>query len=227
MSPHAQFVHRDSEGNGTSSFDRYIQLIALLYLAATDPSIPSIEGHTPASRFQHFVRELAMINRAHNWDSSRLRADGKDTEEYDDLQGDKPSCHGGVKRRLFQSVLGHPLLTVLTKDTIQYEIHSFIRDHYLNYFANHPEKKTIISQIVEQYIMELTITEDGSIELQSLEISEGQVKEFTDSLVTKYGRDNMEVAFFTQIDNYFRLNANDPPSQILKFVGPIGWGIFD
>jgi hypothetical protein len=109
MSTAAQYV----QGQGASrysSFGSYIHLISLLFLAATDSSVESIDGHTLESRFEHFVVELALLGRAHNWDSTRSRGGARGgKEEYDDEQGDKPSCYSGVKRRLFQSVVGHPL----------------------------------------------------------------------------------------------------------------------
>ena len=107
MSRDANYV----EGSGMhrySTFGEYTELISLLYLAVDDSSVLT-EDYTLQSRFDHFVTELAMIGRAHNWDKSRPRADGCGLEEYDDQGGDKPSCYSGVKRRLFQAVVGHPL----------------------------------------------------------------------------------------------------------------------
>src|SRR3990167_2387883 len=114
MHRNASYVYVDNNLR-YSTFEEYQPLIALLYCAARDENIAleDSEGFTPETRFAHFIDELSHIGRAHNWDRSRER-DNK-SEEYDDLEGDRPSCFSGVKRRLFQAVLGHPLLIILTK----------------------------------------------------------------------------------------------------------------
>ncbi|OGV25332.1 MAG: hypothetical protein A3F18_00005 [Legionellales bacterium RIFCSPHIGHO2_12_FULL_37_14] len=115
MHEHASYVYVDNNEHSLkySTFEEYQPLIALLYCAARDENIEDSEDFTPETRFAHFIDELSHIGRAHNWDRSRER-DNK-SEEYDDLEGDRPSCYSGVKRRLFQAVLGHPLLIILTK----------------------------------------------------------------------------------------------------------------
>ena len=111
MAINASYVEVDSihQDYRWSTFEEYKPLIALFYLAASDENIPSIDGHTVESRVNNFIKELALIGRAHNWETKDIRGN-----EHDDLQGDKPSCYSGVKRRLFQSVIGHPLLNILT-----------------------------------------------------------------------------------------------------------------
>ena len=95
-------------------------------------SLPT-DGFSFESRLSLFVEELALIGRAHNWDETRIVTDAAGQpildeddnpmrEEYDDLEGDRPSCFSGVKRRLFQSVHGHPLFRILTQETIAKEL---------------------------------------------------------------------------------------------------------
>ena len=111
-----------------STFAEYQPVISMLYLAAQDENYPAIDSFTIETRIEHFIDELAHIGRAHNWDNKRIR-NGVE-EEYDDLQGDKPSCFSGVKRRLFQSVMGHPLLKMLTLGDIKQELRDFMRAHF-------------------------------------------------------------------------------------------------
>src|SRR3990167_5912609 len=100
MHRNASYVYVDSNIHSLkySTFEEYQPLIALLYCAARDENIAQedSEGFTPETRFAHFIDELSHIGRAHNWDRSRER-DNK-SEEYDDLEGDRPSCFSGVKR---------------------------------------------------------------------------------------------------------------------------------
>ena len=130
MSNDAHFVYRNNEGSW-STFEAYQLFISLLYLAAKDEQTPAINGHTIGSRLTHFIQELALIGRAHNWDATRINPATGDSEEYDDLGGDNPSCSSGVKRRLFQSVQGHPLLTLLTSDIIHQEVRNIVRNHFI------------------------------------------------------------------------------------------------
>ena len=135
MAPNASYVYVNPNNHGErwSTFEEYQPLISMLYLAAMDASTPATDGWTLETRFEHFIDELAHIGRAHNWDDSRERTDASGhvfREEYDNLQGDKPSCFSGVNRRLFQSVMGHPLLTFLTLNGIKQELREFMREHF-------------------------------------------------------------------------------------------------
>jgi hypothetical protein len=86
--PNADYMERTR-----ISQERFKDLIAQIYLAVTDESAsPSTGDFTIEHRTLIFFAELAMINRAHNWEGPE-----------DDLQADRPSCVGGVRRRLLQS----------------------------------------------------------------------------------------------------------------------------
>ena len=135
MAPNASYVYvnPDNHAERWSTFEEYQPLISMLYLAATDVSTPATDGWTIETRVEHFIDELAHIGRAHNWDDTRERTDAQGEvfrEEYDNLQGDKPSCFSGVNRRLFQSVMGHPLLTFLTLNGVKQELREFMREHF-------------------------------------------------------------------------------------------------
>jgi len=113
-------------------FDGYEPLIAMLFLAASDEHIEPCDGFTLEARLEHFIDELAHIGRAHNWDVFiEEGVPGKESlGEQDDLDADRPSCYSGVKKRLFQSVLGHPLLTLLTVDIVKQKLNELVREHF-------------------------------------------------------------------------------------------------
>ncbi|NDH08369.1 MAG: hypothetical protein EBY16_01900 [Gammaproteobacteria bacterium] len=126
----APFAIADEQG-AYSSFEAYLPLIALQFLAAIDEDFPASEGYTIDSRFELFIHELASIGRAHNWDSSRMNPRTGQIEAFDDLEADNPSCFSGGKRRLFQSVQGHALFNILNTDIINQEQRDFVRAHFM------------------------------------------------------------------------------------------------
>ena len=116
-----------------STFKQYIPLIVLFYVAAIDETLIGPEQYTPTQRYEHFLMELCYINRAHNWDVTRWNPITHENEEYDNiLEGDRPSCYSGVKRRLFQSLLDHPLFIPLTLDVIYQELKDFLKVLFVN-----------------------------------------------------------------------------------------------
>src|SRR5690606_19881502 len=114
IAPDAIWVQTDAADKSKkwANFERYQPLIALFWQAASDETQLNTLGNNVEERKQFFVSSHALINRAHNWDDGRpvFESDANTqkidsagnpiTEEYDDLAGDKPSCHMGFKRRL-------------------------------------------------------------------------------------------------------------------------------
>ncbi len=75
----------------------------------------------------------------------------EEQEEYDDLEGDRPSCYSGVKRRLFQSVIGHPLLKIITSDDMKQEVRDFALTHFkqkIAQLANKEEMKNAFDNFI-------------------------------------------------------------------------------
>ncbi|HET9843375.1 MAG TPA: ankyrin repeat domain-containing protein, partial [Gammaproteobacteria bacterium] len=106
--PNANYTDELPDGRAASIPPMAKTDIAYFWLAASDTS------YLPTAEFTHkkvmklFTRRLADIGRAHNWDKYRVNAAGK-LEQYDDLEGDKPSCDVGINQRLVQSVMGNPI----------------------------------------------------------------------------------------------------------------------
>lgn len=187
MNPEASYVYRNVKtGEQWATFEEYQPLIALFWLAAGDNAqlMAPTEGHTLESRLEHFIDELALIGRAHNWDQVRINKKGKE-EEYDNLTGDCPSCFSGVKRRLFQSVLDHPLITILTEDRLLGEIRDFSRDYFRSKIntENHAAIKEAFNDIIN--LNELS--NQSTALLLSLNIPEDKVSGFEFYLSEKYG----------------------------------------
>ena len=196
--PQAPFVMTSEQGQW-ASFEAYQDLICLFFLAACD------ERYAPEdSAIEHFVDELAHINRAHNWDNTRQNGDN--TEEYDDLTGDKPSCFSGMKRRLFQSVPGHPLLMALTRDMIKLELGDFIRSHcqaMLNTSRGEVFRKAWRGYVAEP-------NPDDLATLKELDVSAGQHQAFLAELILKYGEQfSDEPQFVNQVNQALAMTSEN------------------
>lgn len=187
-------------GTRCSTFRHHEDLISVLYTAASDETTPATVGFTVESRVELFVKALALIGRAHNMDKRRpSQVDRSGWEEYDDLEGDRPSCHGGVKRRLLQSVLGHPLLQGLSTDGVSEELRTFTRACFARAIT------VDLKQAWERFISELD--GDALQALDALNITPHQQVEFDTHMCTVYGVKYSENKFFAmQVRNYFRLS---------------------
>lgn len=131
MAPDASFVRSlPNNGGRYADYESYIPFIALLWVAASDTKTPAIDKFSVANRVKLFIKSLALAARAHNWDETRLDINGLE-EEFDDfMQGDKPSCPPGLRRRGWESVLAHPLFNLLTPERIKTEFREFVRSYY-------------------------------------------------------------------------------------------------
>ena len=179
LSEQALYAHFEESG-GYSSFEDFIFITALFYLAAIDENMPPIDNHTLESRIDGFICDLALINRAHNWDKTRINSITGLEEEYDDLEGDKPSCNSGVMLRLLQSVRGHGLFKFVTLNVIKSELISFVRQHFI---ANITEQNF---QTILEAIRATVDSATASAALSVLNISPDKQQAFIQSMATKY-----------------------------------------
>ena len=222
MHPNAAYVNMNAR---CSTFEEYQPFISMLFLAAIDETHPPTEGHTLESRFEHFVKELALIGRAHNWDRTRVR--GNKEEEYDDEEGDRPSCYSGVKRRLFQSVIGHDLLSVLTREKIQQEIRTFALDHFKSFLST----KNMAIELRDAYSHHILEQEDAFARpLLALNIPKERQDAFYRMLVEKYGDSfTTELLFTSLFHSSFHLNEKGKTAEryhVLKLDGLTQIGTF-
>ena len=187
MSPEAAYsvVNPHNHEEHWSTFEEYQFLIIILWLAAMDKKNKPTEGHTLEGRIGNFIQELALIGRAHNWDKTRLMNDGETQEEYDDEELDKPSCFSGAKKRLFQSVVGHPLLIILTQEILKHELRDFVCAHFDAVIKKNPESKEKFLVAFNKSAIYLDY--EKVVDLKPLNLSEEQQKELLTQLKNKYG----------------------------------------
>jgi len=230
MADQASYVYVD-ETNRTekwSTFDEYADLIAMLWLAAQDVTRPPLpeSGQTMKSRLDHFIYTLAEIGRAHNWDQSRLKTDsGRKIilnnenrpvkERFDDLEGDKPTCYSGVKGNLNQAVLGHPLLTFLSKDLVDLEIREFVVAHFKKSYIKDLHLEALQKALVTLEQSETRFSEDVFQTLSQLNLPPGQTDEFILEMQRKYGEQFID--FIPYLQQRFDLTKGDQRCHIFNF----------
>lgn len=212
MHPNASYVVVDPNNPSSrwANFEGYIPFIALLYLAATDTAIGEHDGYTPESRFENFVQELALIGRTHNWDMHPGQV-----KEQDDLEADKPSCFSGMKRRFFQSVLGHPLFEILTTEMIKQKIRDFVLEQFQA--SIHEKNRDSIKQALDKLIFGDDVSTKDWETLKQLDISPEKQQIFFDGLKQEYGCQFTEDLSFTRlIKENFAFKKN-PDAHIVNF----------
>ncbi len=201
MSDNANYVNSNRDGRW-STFDEYQPLIAYFWVAANDENqLPREANVTVADRVNLFVRQIALLNRGHNWDTTRflMDEDGNSIEEeYDDLEGDKPSCYSGVKTRLFQSLLHHPCYVILDKAVTQQFIKNAIHEHYARVLNDDVlEDLQGLQDIVSDYFCD----PDSQLphEIEKLALTDMQRDAIKGTFIAHYGEKRAE-AFFPEID---------------------------
>jgi hypothetical protein len=109
-----------------------------MYLAVVDKDIPEIDGMDTEARLSFFFKELAWLGRAHNWDNTRINEVTHQQAHYDDLGADKPSCSGGIKKRLMGAtfLIGHTLFQMLNQNDIDVEVIKIVREHFMSRITN-------------------------------------------------------------------------------------------
>ena len=106
-------------------------------------------------------------------------------EEYDDLDDVRPSCYSGVKRRLFQSLDGHPLFMVIVQNHIEQELREFIYVHFKTNINNN--NRTQLKEAMKTLANEIDIDYAAvAAPLKTLDITHEQQKNFIEYLTKKY-----------------------------------------
>jgi hypothetical protein len=160
--------------------EQYDHLIAVLYLAAIDTQMPCIRDFTPETRLTHFLQELSLMNRAHNWYDSAYSKDYENKKE-----ADRPGCGPGAERRLLQSVPGNPLLNFLTRDLLRQVIGGFA----LNYFSEQFNQANIplFFEVLNEIFLEDDTTRIAI--LKPLNIPQEKQERIKQELISIYGDD--------------------------------------
>lgn len=190
-----------------SSFESYQALIAMLWLAAIDTAIACTPEFTLQIRLEHFIEELALIGRAHNWDKKESYIHNGRTcfREVDDEAGDNPACYSGTKSRLFQSIVGHPLINGLTQNELTHELKDFVLEWFKSKITalNRP----IIQNAFRNYFV--SMESDDAAPLIYLNIPHLKQELFKQHLAKKYGQQYLEdLSFIDYINTQLTLNPN-------------------
>jgi hypothetical protein len=179
----AYYQHRDYTALhylSNSAFKEYIPLTLIFWLAACDEQLSPMGDMTLEERLTHFIDKLAH------------------------LKGDKPSCDSGLKRRLFQSVLSHPLISLLTPDMVLTELKDFVRAYVDSQLTD--QNKPLFQEAFNEYIQTTELSEASKAQLALLNIPPSKQQEFTYYLVNKYGDQYSENASLRAIvENKLRL----------------------
>ncbi len=198
LNRNASFVYVDPNNNDFrwATFEDYKPLIAYFFLAASDEAVGSFKETSPDDRLTLFIEGIALIGRGHNWDKTRpimrdgnvVMKDGKVlTEEYDDLEPDRPSCFSGVKQRLFRAVVHHPLLTAIDKHLIHEELREFIYTNTEKKLSRMPaDAIEAIAQAIDSILTGEDLTDVQKGALANLNFSKEEVSSFNAQLQNKY-----------------------------------------
>ena len=192
--PNAMFVYA-TDGIAThSTFDKHMEIIALMWIAAKDDDQkPTIHGMSVGDRENLFIIELAQLNRAHNADERMVAGQDGITKKVteDDMLADKPSCSPGVLKRILQSVIGHPIIDgLLTPQKLEDHLLDFIRTKFEEKMQSNIETKGQLVQILSAIIEgnDSPFDSAATTEIKSrLNISKEELLEFILDLSRKYG----------------------------------------
>jgi hypothetical protein len=221
MHEHAPYVCANEDGTEKwANFKDYQELISLMYIASIDPKAPPTEGHTLESRFNFFIHCIASINRVHSWDQTRTVRNQKGRmvkEEYDDLEGDRPSCFSGVKRRVFEALQGHPSANPLTKDLLQQNINEYVKAHFDTVLQD-KKTKEVFTQAWQNMANGDELTQGDWDAFQKLDLSQEAIAQFKVKLTEKYGQQFSESPDLQdRFDQAFALSTDKLDAHVMHF----------
>ncbi len=213
-----------ANGTNAASFEYHKTHIVMLWLAASDRDLnmapTESSGHTVATRIDHFIAELALIGRAHNWDNTRAKTNARGRvirEEYDDLRGDKPSCHLGIRSRLFQAVQGHPLLAEPLRTIIKQELREFVWAHFRRHITL--ENREALQSAWNELTDTGQLSEPHRQQLDTLNIPLSLQTNFLQHLTQKYPSFQTADDLRELVTGSFAFNQNFA-SHAARFGGP-------
>ena len=145
-------------------------------------------------------------------------------EEYDDGKGDRPSCYQGVKRRLFQSVLGHPISKIITMDDIKQELREYVRDAVRQQLETMPDSQLdLIRQAWTTLCDGEPLNETQQVCLTAFNIPANKQAGFIQYLNEKYpAQFNESPEFKREIDKSFKI-TKAIQRHLDRFAGEIAF----
>jgi hypothetical protein len=150
---------KTEDGGMCTHFEFYAKDLAVLWLAASDPKEPELNGVNTEVRIREFDHGVARMTRSNNWSNNRLNPVTKRTEKYDDLERDVPVCFGGMPRQLFHLVVEHHLFVIKDlKMILDQEFNSFIYTHYKKILNSYTlEQLQELRTAIEKYFVDPSV----------------------------------------------------------------------
>lgn len=148
--------------------DADIELIAYFWLAASDDKAPCTNHYSIEMRKEHFAEQLAWFGREYNNEDSQ-----------DDLEGDKPTCNSGVRKRAYQLLIGHPLLDQIKELTPEI----FIQHFQQVFIAENESHDTLFNRLNAVALPKLKKLQAA---LEAWILNCGDVDEHQQALLRKY-----------------------------------------
>jgi len=205
----SRYCHGDvnSPGGAWSRFTDYKTPILLMWLAASDEHAPLTDDHTLEGRISHFIDELHLIERRHNWHNKRLNLHTRRQEHYDDMKRDRPSCFSGTLRGIFQSLIGHPLMSNLDLPLLEWAVHDLLLAHCQSLLDT--DKRAALREIVTALEDLQPWTDEQQALLTSFDIPGEKQAAFKAALLEKYGDElRLSPKLMTWLDNIFLLDSH-------------------
>lgn len=218
ISPAAEYVIVDENNTHLrhANFEQYKNMLALFWTAVKDEEEALKAGCTVEQRKEFFCDQLARMGRQHNWDKYRINLQTQRREQYDDLEGDKPSCDIGLKRGIFESLLFSSIeenQTIIPDSVLNEILREKVYEFYGDYFNGlDSEKKSEIRQGLLDYF------ESFGIPPAILNVPEEVIQAIKTSIEEKFP--NAKISGYPSVEAYltktFEL-TQDIPSHFLKF----------
>lgn len=178
------------------------ELIAYIWLALTEKTFPLPTDQSREDLQERFITDLSLMARQHNWDKTRETSTGTE-EEYDDLEGDKPTCPTGVPQGIAQILevllvnLGadfKPLSPGIMKRDFKSALISHnngkgLFDHLSSFSIDELSeiKNSLTSLVIDNFGKMETLEACERAVLGRLEISHQNVEEFIQTCETHFG----------------------------------------
>lgn len=200
MNPNAHYVINSNTDSrykradlGNAGFS-YKPMIVVLWSMMSDINVSLIDDYTLDTRIDFFIGKLAEAGRTHNWDKTREKKDNKGKkiikngavvrEQFDNGEGDQPSCYSGARGYIFDAAKqGQALFRLLEIEHIKAELRDFAHAHFQSVITD--ETREALQSAWNSYIENPEITDT----LSAFNIPAEKQQAFETELSEKYGED--------------------------------------